>query len=402
MRRRLGIALSVVLAFAFGLGSSGMSAASTTGESVLGEGTTAAGFRHPGVLVDRVQLNYARAMVLARREPWLSAYRKMRESDLASLDWVARPRAVVECGPYSTPNLGCTEERTDANAAYTHALQWYLTKDPKHAEKAIELMDAWSAVLVTHTNHNARLQTAWAGANWSRAAELIKWTYPGEWSGRARFDRMLRTIYLPTVLPGVADYNGNWELIMMAAAAGIAVYLDDRESFEIALDKTRARVPAYIYLATDGPLPKPPPGGTKDTPEKLIKYWQGQSTFVDGLAQETCRDFGHTGWGFEGAAHVAEIAWLQGVDLYSEFQERLVNALEFHAAFDLGEPVPGWLCNGVVKPGLGPTLEIAYHHYVDRKGLALPKSLALIESQRPYGTSHFLGWETLTHARNVR
>jgi hypothetical protein len=141
---------------------------------------------------------------------------------------------------------------------------------------------------------------------------------------------------------------------------------------------------------------------TKDTPEKLIKYWQGQTTFVDGLAQETCRDFGHSGWGFQAATHIAETAWLQGLDLYAEFQDRLVPAYEFHARYDLGEPVPDWLCGGTVKPGLGPVVELAYHHYHDRLGVEMPKTGALVERGRPFATNYFFGWETLTHADNPR
>jgi hypothetical protein len=38
-----------------------------------------------------------------------------------------RPRATVECGSYSNPNNGCTEEREDAIAAYTTALAWSIT-----------------------------------------------------------------------------------------------------------------------------------------------------------------------------------------------------------------------------------------------------------------------------------
>ncbi|MET7443104.1 hypothetical protein, partial [Streptomyces sp. NPDC005568] len=33
------------------------------------------------------------------------------------------------------------------------------------------------------------------------------------------------------------------------------------------------------------------------TTAKIVNYWQGQSTFVTGLTQETCRDFTHTGHG---------------------------------------------------------------------------------------------------------
>ena len=38
-----------------------------------------------------------------------------------------KPRSIVECGSYSNPNNGCTDEREDAIAAYTDALAWYIT-----------------------------------------------------------------------------------------------------------------------------------------------------------------------------------------------------------------------------------------------------------------------------------
>lgn len=358
-------------------------------------------FAHPGVLVTRAQLDNVKRQLAAGAQPWTSAYSAMRSSNFASLSYTAKPRAIVECGPSSNPNLGCSDERNDAVAAYTHALQWYLTGDTRYATKAVQIMDAWSAVIRDHTNSNARLQTGWAGASWTRAAELIRYTYTGWPADRVtRFSTMLRNVYLPEITNGSPNTNGNWELIMMDAMIGIGVFLNDTTVFNRAISIWRGRVPAYIYLTTDGSFPKSPPGSSKDTPAELIDYWQGQSRFVDGLAQETCRDFGHTGWGFEGATHVAETAWIQGVNLYGEMRERMTKALEFHAGFDLGGAVPSWLCGGSLDAGLGPTLEVVHNHYRNREGIRLPKTLQVIQSHRPMGVSHFLAWETLTHAIN--
>lgn len=395
--RRIVIACTCLLALVAVGGTA--SAQPSDAVSKSGGGT----FVHPGVFVSTTQLDVVKAKVAAGAEPWRTAFAQMSGSEYASLDWTPRPRPVVECGSYSNPNLGCSEEREDALAAYTDALMWYITDDARYADKAIEIMNAWSATIQEHTNSNAPLQAGWAGVSWSRAGELIRYTYDGwEPADLDRFAQMLRTVYLPLVLPGKADFNGNWELIMEDAAAGIAVFLDDRASFDEAIEKTRARVPAYIYLESDGLLPHPPPGGTKDTPEEIIHYWQDQSKFVTGLAQETCRDFGHTGWGFDAAAHTAETARIQGLDLYGEIGERLTKAFEFHARYDLGADVPDWLCGGTLTTGIGPTAEVAYNHYVNREGIKMPRTRHLIEERlRPTGTDdHFIAWETLTNAEN--
>ncbi|HZM79306.1 MAG TPA: alginate lyase family protein [Candidatus Limnocylindrales bacterium] len=359
-------------------------------------------FHHPGVLVSRDQLDVVKARVNGNVQPQRAAYDAMVADSAASLSWTPRPRAIVECGPSSNPNLGCSDEREDAIAAYTHALRWYVTGDSRYAIKAIEIMDAWSGTISDHINSNAPLQTGWAGASWSRAAEIIRHTYSGWPADRVnRFAAMLRNVYLPEISNGSPNTNGNWELIMMDAAAGIGVFLDDRAVFDKAVGIWRGRVPAYVYLTTDGAFPKPPPGSRFDTPAELVDYWQGQSTFVDGLAQETCRDFGHTGWGLAAAVHVAETARHQGLNLYAEIQARMTKALEFHANYDLGAAVPSWLCGGSVNDGLGPIAEIGYNHYATRLGLSLPKTKQLIETRlRPTGISHFLAWETLTHANN--
>jgi hypothetical protein len=358
-------------------------------------------FAHPGVLVTRAQLDNVKAKVAAGTQPWASAYSAMRASTFASLSYTPHPRAVVECGPSSNPNLGCSDERNDAVAAYTHALHWYITGDTRYAAKAVSIMDAWSAVIRDHTNHNARLQTGWAGASWTRAAELIRYTSTAWPTDRInRFATMLRNVYLPEIADGSPNTNGNWELIMTDAMIGIGVFLNDTTVFNRAITLWRGRVPAYIYLASDGPLPKSPPGSNKDTAAELIDYWQGQSRFVDGLAQETCRDFGHTGWGLDAATHIAETAWIQGVDLYAEMRTRMLKTLEFHANYDLGASVPSWLCGGSLNTGLGPTLEVAHNHYRNRTNTQLPKTLQLIQSRRPMGVSHFIAWETLTHAIN--
>ncbi|MEQ4206885.1 alginate lyase family protein [Actinopolymorpha sp. B17G11] len=377
--------------------------AATTPAGADTQQTAGSDFRHPGVLVSAGQLEFVRQKVASGAEPWATAFAAMRSSALASLTREPKPWVVVECGSNSNPNHGCTDEREDALAAYTHALLWNLTGEEAHARKATEILDAWSATLTGHTNSNAPLQAGWSGASFARAGELMRHTYDGWPADRVeRFATMLREVHLPQVFDRRPGHNGNWELIMMDAAVGISVFLDDRESFDHAIGIWQRRVPAYFYLESDGPLPHPPPDGGKDTPEELIDYWHGQTTFVDGLSQETCRNFGYVGWGIDATAHVAETARLQGLQLYSEVGERVTKALEFHAKYDLGADPPDWLCGGTKERTLGPTLEVAFNHYHNRYGVRLKRTERLLETPgvRPTGANYFLAWETLTHANN--
>jgi hypothetical protein len=85
---------------------------------------------------------------------------------------------------------------------------------------------------------------------------------------------MLRDVYMPEVIGG-SNSNGNWELSMMEAAVGISVFLEDRTSYDKAVARFRTRTAAYVYLASDGDLPKTVPGQNLDTRDKIVKYWQG-------------------------------------------------------------------------------------------------------------------------------
>ncbi|MGA5298803.1 alginate lyase family protein [Nucisporomicrobium flavum] len=371
----------------------------TVGVRFTADAASTAAFSHPGVLVSRAQLDFVKGRVAAKAQPWLAAYDQMKSSRYASLTRTPKPRATVECGSYSNPNNGCTDEREDAIAAYTDALTWYITGDAAYARKSIELMDAWSATIRNHTNSNAPLQTAWAGSVWPRAAEIIKHAY-GTWPNQARFATMLRDVYLPVVIPGIHS-NGNWELSMMEATAGISVFLDDRSSYDRAIARFKLRAASYIYIAADGSQPKYPPDGGIDTRAELVSYWQGQSTFVDGLAQETCRDFTHTGYGISAIAHVAETTRIQGGDLYPELQDRLRHALGFHTKFENGTAVPSTICGGTVTKGLGPVTEVAYNALHNRMGIAMSNTETYTVAKRPQGSNNlFVAWETLTHANN--
>ena len=357
-------------------------------------------FHHPGILVNREMLDFVKKKVKAGEEPWKSAFENMLQSKFAALSYAPGAIDTVKCGPYSKPDIGCGSEKNDVIAAYTHALLWYITEKEAYAKKSIEIMNDWSAKLKDHTNHNAPLQSAWCASVFPRAAEIIKHTYNG-WPPLEvkRFEDMLRNIYLPKVINGSATTNGNWELSMIEASMAIGVFLDDKLVFDKAVSMWRKRVPAYIYMESDGTLPVRPPGGKKDEYPALIKHWYGQEKFVNGLGQETCRDLGHMQYGLAAIINAAETARIQGVNLYAEEAKRIIAGLEFNAQFMIGTPVPEWLCQGKLKSTeILPMWEIACNEYITRDGFLLPNSEAVRMQARPTRSDHHMAWETLTHA----
>jgi hypothetical protein len=372
-----------------------------------GDTVSAAGFRHPGILVTAPQLDFVKGKIAAGEEPWTSAFNKAKESPLAALTYAPKPRPSVDCGSNSNPDFGCKDEQSDVAAAYTDALLWIFTGDEAYAKKAIEIMNAWSAVLKTHTLSNAPVQSGWTGAVFPRAAEIIRYTYSG-WPADevARFATMLTTAYLPITIAGTSQGvgskglvpNGNWELVMIEASLAIAVFTDDQPTFQKALAMWRARVPSYIYMKSDGPMPVPPPTTTYGAAD-IASYWGNQSQFnADGMGQETCRDFHHLEYAFAAMIDGAETARIQGVDLYSEQKDRIVAGFEFNAQFLDGTPAPSWLCGGVLLLPCGHSFEIAYNEFANRLKIPMPNTQQFIAKIRPTDADHHMVWETLTHA----
>jgi hypothetical protein len=349
-------------------------------------------FNHPGVFVTAGQLELIKTRVAKGLEPQKSAFESVLKSPFAAIDYKPNPADVVSCGPHSNPNLGCKDEQGDSDAAYTQALIWAATGNKTYAENAIKIMNAWSYTLKGGHNYaNGPVQAAWCGSVWPRAAEIIRYTYKG-WSDAdiAKFQNMLRTQYLPTIIHGDCE-NGNKELAMCEALINIGVFIDDRSVFDLGVKMWRGRTPAYIYLKTDGPAPIEPPGCG-------AAIWGNKGfvpEFVDGILQETARDSHHPTMAFASMCNAAETAYIQGVDLYKEQGKRIMAAIEFEAQYVKPNNVPA---PANLTFALNSTWEVAYNHFHNRMAFNLPKMAAALPFARPSEGNHHVIWETLTHS----
>jgi|EP01047_Picozoa_sp_COSAG01_P056734 hypothetical protein len=327
-----------------------------------------------------------------------------------------------------SPGTRWLSNKEDALAAYTHALLWFITQDERHALKAIQIMDAWAALLKEPIIAADGLEAAWSGTGWCRAAEIIKHTTrKGLWPGESisQFSAMLTNVYLPWVNEG-ASTNGNIALVMSETFLHIGVFTDNRSIVDAAVELWRQQLPSIVYISADGPTPKRPPlqrdlpktgpvCGPSCDDQQIINFWHGNTAFLghDGVAQETCRDLGHTNMMYSALANFAETSFHQGIDLYAENSHRIISGAEFQASMMADEPHPffqkrpKWLCGGKC-PGEfcknainGSTFDILYNHYVHRMNLSLPNVTALLPKIRPTSCFDQLCFETLTHGSPI-
>jgi hypothetical protein len=222
-------------------------------------------------------------------------------------------------------------------------------------------------------------------------------SYPG-WAAAdiAKLQAMFKKAFYPQ-LNTASSWNGNVDLTQIDAMMAIAVFNDDRTEFDAGIQRWHARTPSYFYLKSGGTVP--PINGDGGN---VQAFWTNPTKWVDGLTQETCRDNGHHAqFALGSAVHAAEVAWHQGVDIYTADSTRYAAALELMATQLLTGSMQGTCGNDTATADRFDTWEVAYNHYHNRKGIALPNTDQLILTQiRPTASraDWNLVYETLTHA----
>lgn len=398
------------------------------------------GFTHPGVFDSLESLKVTKQHVRAGDAPWADSFKKLASSeyvsrtapDFTSFASAKAPDAqktpepqktsgaqkkqqkqqecsvkdaggcITVCGSFNdNPSVGCDDQRADSRAVNAQALMYWYTGDEKYARRAVAILNAYAKHFKGNTGSNGPLMTAWTAGQMVRGAELIRYTYTPS-SSKDEFDvdgfsTMLRKVLVPTLTTfDYGRYNGNWKLSAAEGLMNIGVFLDDRKLYNQAMAMWRERVPAYVYLSTDGDLPTKPANDAKtyQTPIDLSCQWlAGRSDacqtdpredpnirFQNGQNQESCRDFGHAAMGLGGIINTAETAWIQGDDLYGEQQKRIITGVLHAVQISQNFPSRGWpagFCAGAEE--LSENLSLAelpvntvYNAYAIRKGVEMP------------------------------
>ncbi|GAB3172910.1 alginate lyase family protein [Telluribacter humicola] len=315
---------------------------------------TAQQFVHPGVSQSAMDLAYMKQQVLKGEQPWKGSFDRLKaETDL---DFEVKPFAHVFRGPYGRPNIGGVDLMKGANMAYNCALMWYITDDKAYANKAIEILNAWSPVIRDFDYNDAKLLAALTGHVFINAAEILRYTNSG-WQQKDidQFSHMLMTVYYPLIRYYFPQANGNWDGAIIHTIMAIGIFMDNRPLFNNALNH-------FLH----GPIN----GG-------IFKY-----IYPSGQCQETTRDQGHVQLGLGEFSGAAQVAYTQGVDLFSIGNNRIALGYEYTAKFLMGEKPHSY---GVISERareIRDDFEYVYRHYTS-KGIDMPFTRMAADSIRP-------------------
>jgi hypothetical protein len=371
--------------------------------------STASGFIHPGLL--HTEADFARMRMKFNAEPWKSSWTRLIGNSHAQLTYQPRPVPVVYRGKDGVNAENYSRLFNDIAAAYACAVRWKITGDSAYADKSVEIMNAWSAMLTAIGGSSDRFLAAGIyGYEFANAAEVMR-TYGG-WAAEdfTRFQQMMRTIFYPMNHDFIVNHNGtevthywaNWDLCNMASVLAIGILCDDRALYDEAV--------AYFK---SGP-------GNGSAAQAVYYVHPGYL----GQWQETGRDQGHNTLGIALMGALCEMAWNQGEDLYGYDNNRFLMGAEYAAKANLIESgttyytvpyvrytnvdkVNQTVLSTIGQGSVRPCWALVYNHYVNRRGLAAPycrKFAMLLEPEGgggDYGPNSGgydqLGYGTLTH-----
>lgn len=343
-------------------------------------------FVHPGLLQSQEDLDRMKSAVAAKQEPIYSGFEALQADPASQLTYQMKD-PFEEIG--RSPGVHNAEFDKDATAAYQCAMMWCITGNKGYAEKSKAILNGWSHTLKRCTGVDAVLMAGLGPFKMINAAEIIRYSDAG-WSEEdaRQCEQMFKSVIYPVVKDFALFANGNWDTAAEKTMIAMGVFCNDRAMFERGLRY-------YVDGAGDG---------------RLTHYIINE----DGQCQESGRDQQHDQLGLAHLGDCSEIAWHQGLNLYTYADNRLLKGFEYTAKYNLGEDVPftetldrtGKYHHTVIstqsRGRLRAVYEQIYNHYVNRMGIPAPYTQRAAEKIRPEGSgsgADHTGFGTLLYSR---
>ncbi|MGN6178726.1 MAG: cellulose binding domain-containing protein [Mucilaginibacter sp.] len=307
-------------------------------------------FIHPGIPFTRQDLDQLKANIT--KQPWLAGYTALQNDAHSQLSYAPK-------GPFATvtraPNLNNAAWIDDMQAIHNLTFMYVFTGDSAYARKATNLLDAWAATNTSWGGNENMLDIGDMAPYFVVGADILKSTFPG-WSSAndQHVNNYFRNVLFPTSYVPNPLRDNNKGALQCQIAIGIAAYLNDPVLWQQAIEVYRMDAGAALRCSL-------PNGEVGDSGRDDHWFVQIQAL----------------GWS-------AEVAWKQGIDLFSEFNNRLLAIGELYAQYSQAPgtvsfiPFGGYSnywTNWGIPPGYvhqSPFNNIIKGAYELRKGLSAP------------------------------
>jgi hypothetical protein len=320
-----------------------------------GQGTAqVTGFAHPGTPLTLSDLATLKSYVDQGRQPWKSAYDQLKNDGKAKTTYVM-------AGPFATvsraPDVNLWPWRNDMIAIWNLSRMWYFTGNPDYAKKAHDILMQWATVQTEFAGRESMLDLGDYAYIFVGGADILR----GTWSGWTDADTAtVKTYFANVLIPASNPYGDNMfgaankGALALNALGLMAIFNDDTELLNQVVAQTRTL--AHIGLRSSNDI---------------------------GMLGDSLRDQGHAHGQLKSLAMLAEALWKQGIDVYADFDNRLLAAGEYFARVNELAPTPflpfgttdAYYIADNTNRGWGGgniALNQIYGAYVVRKGLQAP------------------------------
>jgi hypothetical protein len=338
--------------------------ASLTLPFALGLPQAAHAYTHPASPLNLADLQAVKAKIDANQEPWRYSFGDFAQRNPSSYG-MRGPTAIVS----RSPNVNLHLWRADMNAIWNLSLMWYFTGDNAYAQKAHDVLLAWATTNTEFSGQESMLDLGDYAPGFVGAAEILRGTWPG-WT---EADTTTVKAYFANVLmPGANPWGesmygaANKGALAMLAQGLMGIFNDDA----VTVDRIayQARTLAHVGLRSSNDI---------------------------GMLGDSLRDQGHAHVQLLSLTRLAEALWQQGIDIYSDHNNRLLAAGEYYARVnDLSVATPflpfgttdAYYQTDVTNRGFGAgatAFRILHNAYVVRKGLTAPNMARRLQEMAP-------------------
>lgn len=317
-------------------------------------GTAVRVFAHPGTPLTLSDLITLKSYVAEGRQPWKSGYDQLAGNGRSRLTYgMAGPYAKVSRAPDENLNAW----RSDMVAIWNLSRMWHFTGNPEYAKKAHDILMAWATTHVEFSGRESMLDLGDYAYCFVGGADILRGTWPG-WTeaDTATVKKYFKTVLIPASNPYGEHMFGaaNKGALALVSLGLMSIFNDDAQ----AVDKVvyQVRTLAHIGLRSSNDI---------------------------GMLGDSLRDQGHFHGQLKSLTMLSEALWKQGIDVYSDLDDRLLAAGEYFAR--VNELVPttalpfgttdAYYINDVTNRGWGGgNLVLTQIHaaYVLRKGMQAP------------------------------
>jgi len=256
-------------------------------------------YTHPCIPLSSDDLAFLKANL--NQQPWKNGYAVLASDGKSKLTYTMQ-------GPFAevgrTPDVNLWPWKNDMQAAFNLARMWYFTGNTAYAQKAHDILLAWANTQTSFSGQEIDLSLGDYAHCYAGAADILRGTWPG-WTAAdtTTMKNYFLNIYWPASIAGFNTIGpANKGSLYMEAGIAIAAFCDDTAKFDHVIDTYRTSPASGLF-----------------------------NTLPTGEMGETGRDAGHSQGDLLGYAFISEVAWKQGIDLYSEQDNRLLACGEYYA-----------------------------------------------------------------------